>query len=278
MTIYNYIRVSRTTKYRSAKAFWQAAKAPFSYEYYSNIERGTKFPNVQSVLFISDKLGMNKKKACFLWAQELMPDDESRSFFRWDDASIEKAVPLGSQISLEDTFLVTERHKALLESDPLYWEILSFFAIYEYSDFSFQEIWNHTRLAKGKLKAILDKLVAAGLIKYERKKYSHPKVYMHIPNDRHFLKLRNSNFKHAATRILNTLKGEDIESDRAFRTTANKRLSEEDLQRVMRSIKFVVGDFLNIEVPAPNEEGSPYTLCVLLAPRNFKQKPHAQKR
>lgn len=272
MTIYQYIRESRRERYRTAKAFWKGVQAPFSYEYYSNIERGTKFPNIESVLFLCDPLGMNKKKACFLWAREAMPNPESKSFFNWDDAIMENAVPLGSQITLEDTFLISEAHKKLLESNPLYWEVLSFFAMHEDQFFSIQEIAHQIDMPKNTLMNILGDLVAHSLLKYQRKKYGHPKTYMHIPNDRDFFKLRNMNFLHATKQLIHCMQPQNVLAEKAYRTTINKKLTPSQVDNIMRKSKSLVSELLNLKSPLQKNEGIPYTFCVLFSERNFKNR------
>jgi hypothetical protein len=271
MDIYRYIRESRERRFRNAKAFWAATKPPFSYEYYSSIERGTKFPNIETLLFICEQLRLNRKRACFLWAAEMMPDAETREFFHLPDEA-EEPIPLGSQITLEKTFLVTSAHKRLLEASPLYWEVLSFFATYEEHSFTLPEILERIAIPKFQLLRILGDLVAHDLLKYQRRRYAHPKTYMHIPNDREFFRLRNRNFLHAAKQLIYGLKPADVVADRAFRTTINKQLTAAQVERAMTRVKATVTELLNFEPPRPNENGVPYSFCALLCERDFSRR------
>lgn len=272
MDIYRYIRESREARYRNAKAFWKSMRAPISYEYYSNIERGTKFPNIATVLLICDHLNMNKKKACFLWAMESMPSEESRAFFQWDDTVMDNSVPIGSQITLENTFLVTDAHRRLLESDPLYWEVLSFFAMHEDQFFTLQETLERIAIPKQQLLKVLGDLVHFNLLTYSRKKYSHPKTYMHIPNDKTFFKLRNQNFQHATKQLLHSLNPKSIVEERAVRTTLNKKLTPSQVESVTRHTKRLITELLNMKSPNPKDQGVPYSFCVLFCERDFRKR------
>ena len=269
MTIHEYIREARKLHYKSAKQCWQKIKAPFSYEYYSNIERGTKFPNIEAVVFLCDALKLNKKKACFLWAMESMPDTETRNYFQWHEELAAGQLPMGPQVSFEDTFLVNERHRKLLESNPIYWEILSFFAMHEDSYFQISELISKIDMPKKELIDALDKLVKHDLLLYKRKKYAHPATYMHIPNTPRFHKLRNNNFEYTSKQLLHTLDAESITKGLSFRTTANKKLIPSHVERIMRDIGLLYGDFVNLQSPLKKDEGLPYTLCLMFAPRDF---------
>jgi hypothetical protein len=259
-------------RYRNAKAFWKSTTPPFSYEYYSNIERGTKYPNIETVLFLAEKLGMNQKKACFLWAQEAMPTPEAKAFFKWDDAIMDNSVPLGSQITLEQTYLISDAHKKLLENSPLYWEVLSFFAMHEDQFFSLQEVLASLDMPKNSVLKILGELVKHNLLKYERKRYAHPKTYMHIPNDKNFFKLRNMNFQHATKQLLHAIEPQSIAKEQAFRTTINKKFTPGQVNTIVQKCKLLISELLNMQSPLQKDQGLPYTFCLLLSERNFKKR------
>ncbi len=252
------IRTKRTEKAASAKEFHRNAKLSCSYFYYSKVESGT-VPELPLAIEILRALGVNLRKGLYAWVRSQMPDKETKAFF----AELDDETPLSAEQHSTSRAIVVNRMQAkLLESDPIYWEILVFFSTYH--TFGIPEdkaIAKCFGVAPTKFRKHLETLYDHGLLDKQNGKYIS-KEWFFIPYEQEFNSLRDVNFRRALDQFWHQ------SEDERFRTTITKPLTPAQWKEVEAKVVALTHSVVDMKEVTP-PESAPYTIGVFASRRRF---------
>lgn len=252
------VRKTRIKNYETAKDFHKKSKLSCSYFYYSKVESGT-VPDIKLAIEILRGLKINLKTGLYAWARGQMPDKETKGFF----SLIEDEALSGEQDSMERALVVNRRQAKLLESDPIYWELLLFISSrFRSSQLPENEIAKCFNLSTQKITQLMKDLYDEGLLDKKDSKFCLSKEWAFIPYEEEFNHLRDLNFKRAVSQFWKQPPQE------RFRTTITKPLTPAQRREVEAMVMSFINAIVDIE-EVPQPKSTPITVGVFSSIRKF---------
>jgi hypothetical protein len=259
MEFSRFIREIREKNYKSVRSFYEKKKLSCSYFYYTKIESGT-VPDIALAIEVLNALGADHREGLHAWVRDQMPTVETKAMFR----PLSGGVSLSAKQTLaSESVIINRGHKALLESDPVYWELLAYLTLYYgYREPTDAEVAKKFSMPIAKVRKFLSELYDLGLIDKGKKGGYKTKRWVYIPFEPEFDKLRDQNFNHALKKF------QASQDPKRYRTTITRLVTPNE-RDVFESL---LTSFLNSIVDHHEDqegEGEPCTVGVFLSERTF---------
>lgn len=256
---------TRMRNYTTAKEFWNQNQKELgiSYSHYVAIETGNRFPDINSVLSISNILKINLRTVCHLWAKVQMPSAETKSYFEPIPGSSFVGFPQNIQPSLDEYYVFTERQITPLETYPEIWDSLMYLMGFSsVRRIPPQEIAKALKQEVHVIEKALDWLKNENLVAESEGLYRTRRKYFHIPNTEPFTRLRSKNFNRISNQIAQNLTFDRLSNGTASRSTFIRRMTAQQAKEVCKHI-----DSLNGHIGNLDDHGNElYALSVGLGP------------
>lgn len=254
------IKQHREELFNSAKSFYEKSKIPCSYYYYSKIESGTT-PELDLALKITQVLKINKRKALYAWVRSQMPDSETKSMF----TELGDESPLSAdQMSINRSMIVNRMQARLLESDPIYWEIIVLMSSHSnFKTLPLSDLAKLFHLKVSKISEYLSNLYEHGLLDKDSSGSFRTKEWVYIPYQNDFEKLRDLNFFRAIDQF------KRVPADLRFRTTITRLLTKEQQREIESKVVALSNAIIDMKEYPPSKGSECCTVGVFSSPRLF---------
>ena len=254
------VREARQKENKSARNFFSNSKISCSYANYARIEKGA-LPDASLAVEILKYLKLNIRTGLYALVRDRMPDAETKAMF----LEMKDRPPRSSNQESQSRSLVVNRmQKKLLESDPVYWELITYLSTFDgFRRFLDRDLARIFKTPVVKLRKQLQELFDYGLIEQDKEKHFYTKEWIFVPYEKEFENLRNFNFGHATKKFLKS-KDED-----KFRTTVTRLLTQKqrgELESLVRAFTNSVIDIDQVEDPT---NAKACTIGVFCSERNF---------
>lgn len=253
------IKQAREKHHASAREFHRVAKLPCSYYYYSTLENGT-LPNIDLALVILKALKINLRKGLYAWVRSQMPDKETKAYF----TELDDQPPMSSeQMSQSRALIVNRMQSKLLQSNPVYWELLLHFSVH-YGHISPlpKDLSKSFKMTETKILPLLNELYDYGLLDKDKKGTLKSKEWVYIPYEKDYEGLRDVNFRRALDQFMK----QPVSA--RFRTTITRLLTKEQQMDVETKVVALTNAVVDMKDEAP-PEAEPYTIGVFASTRRF---------
>ncbi len=254
------IKQRREEMFGSARSFFAKSKLPCSYYYYSKIESGAT-PEIELAIKIADSLKINKRKALYAWTRSQMPDSETKAMF----TELGDDNPLSSeQMTVGRSLIVNRMQSKLLESDPVYWELIVLMS--SYSNFKsipekeIAKLFNQTSI---KVHDYLTELYNHGLLDKDKNGKFITKEWVFIPYESDFEKLRDLNFFRALKQFTR------LPSNKRFRTTITRLLTKEQQREFESKVVALSNSIVDMKEYPLSSGAECYTVGIFASQRLF---------
>jgi hypothetical protein len=254
------VKSTRKKRYDNAYTFINERNPGCTYAYYQRVENGTAFPKVGVALEIIAALGINQRSGLMAWARTQMPDAETKAIF----SDLEEE-PLRSteQLSLDRSVVVNRMQAKLLESNPIYWEMLVYCSCHhEFQKFDEASIAKKFDMKKHEVRNILNELHEYGLIDLDEDGSVESKEWFYIPHKSEYVSLRDLNFQRAQEKFWTT------PEDKRLRTTITRLVSDEQIAEIESYVEAIQNRLIDLPDVEP-PKARPYTVGIFASPRNF---------
>lgn len=254
------IKQRREELYESARRFYETSNLPCSYYYYSKIESGTT-PEIDLAIRIAESLKINRRKAMYAWTRSQMPDPETKSFFTelGDDSPLS-----ADQMSVHRSLIVNRMQAKLLESDPIFWEIIVLMSSHSnFAPLDEKELSKFFGLRINKIKYYLDSLFEHGLLDLDQNGKFKTKEWVFIPYQQDFEKLRDLNFFRALDQF------KRAPQNQRFRTTITRLLTKEQQREIESKVVALSNSIIDMKEYDPSEGSECCTVGIFSSPRQF---------
>lgn len=253
------VKEARELLYETSVQFHRDEKIPCTYFYYTRVERG-QVPNIDLALALIDKLGINERKGLFAWARSQMPTQNSRAIF----ADLEdKPARSSEQESVHRSMVLNRMQAGLLESDPVFWELLVYTSCYfEVEEVTTAKVAKDFGMPVKKIKELMDQLFDFGLLDKPKSGVYLAKEWIYIPQTAEFDKIRDKNFIRATKQFWKQPKGE------RFRTTITRLLNEHQIKQIEYKLSALQNNIIDMN-EGEAEECRPHTIGVYFSERRF---------
>lgn len=260
MEFAKFVTEERQKHWKSARNFFEQAGIDCSYFYYKKVENG-HVPEIKIAHAILKALNANMRKGLYAWVRDQMPDAQTRAMFvEMGDAPPRSA----KQTSPDQSLVVNRMQKKLIESDPVYWEIITYISTYH--DFykpDEKKLASEFRIPVQQMRKYLVDLYDHGMIERTNAGEYFTKEWIFIPYEEEFTSTRDFNFKTAVKKFLRS------PDKKKFRTTITRLLSAEqraELESLVVAFTNSVVDIKSLDSPKSTE---PCTIGVFCSRRDF---------
>lgn len=280
-----FLKAKRSSQYRSAREFCQKVPVGISYPQYSRYEAGEQLPSLDHALRICRLLQIPLMEGLLEWSRAQVMEEEVLSKLEELIRQVrrEKSGEWGSVLSvkppqsshlfaqdsrLNDMLVFNRSHLSLFQKDPLYRDIFTFI-----NSFAVETPMKVSHLAKAlhlterKLKSMLLQLEELGVLKldsHQEEVQSSKKVF-YFPDDEDFFSMRNMNFQHNASSILERLEFDDLSQRKAFRSLITRELSSGQVRQVVEGLEKLLSQVTGLKEDAQSD--TIYSLCILFGER-----------
>ena len=260
MEFAKFVSEERQKKFKSARQFFEQAGIDCSYFYYKKVENG-HVPEIKIAMAILKALNANTRKGLYAWVRDHMPDSQSKAMFVEIGGDQHRSA---KQTSPDQSLVINRMQKKLIESDPVYWEIVTYVSTYN-SFFMPDEkkIAAVLKLPIAEARRYLQELYDHGMIEKNAKGEYFTKEWIFIPYEEEFVSTRDFNFKNAVKKFL---KAND---KKKFRTTITRLLTDEQRAELESLVIAFTNSVADIKTIDDFKDADPCTVGVFCSRRDF---------
>jgi len=265
--IASFIKNGRTRLYKTAREFWENHREylDVSYPHYSAVEAGAKFPEVKLAIRIAEKLKLDLKLTCHIWARDQMPDAKTMSFFEPTLGSGDKSFLKGIGPNLDEFYIFSERQLPDLIAQEFIWDVHVVINSYTgYLEVTREEVRDSLKLSDKEIDHALKWLEEEHCIRKTKSGgWKSTQKHFHLPNTAPFIPLRNKNFFRTNKAVIPQLTPEILTAKTGARSTIQRRLTAAQAAAVVEQINYLVGMMSNLE----DHGDEVYALSFAIGPR-----------
>ncbi|MGK5082418.1 transcriptional regulator [Bdellovibrionota bacterium FG-1] len=271
------MKSKREVRFRSAREFCAQVSIGISYPQYSRYEAGEQLPVLEHALSICATLGVAPMEGLLEWckAQLAFENTVTRDGIdhilaevrgnKTQNRSATASVRSEQKVPLNDVIVFNRSHLKIFLSDPAYRDIFSYINSFGPDWISPEELGRALGLEEARVQKMLDQLYDLGVVVSGDGLYRASKRNFYFPDDQDFFELRNANFLHNTTNLMNKLSYEDLLDRRAYRSLITRELTEDQVRVLLEGIDQLLGGV--VAMPETDDPRTIYSLCVLFGQR-----------
>lgn len=258
MTLGTLLREIRTKRKLTAREVLKKTGLNVSTALLSQWENDKKIPTPENLSALCQSLGLNRKIAFHLWAQAHMPEANLKRIFTLASSDdVEKPAIFPSK---EDTAIypasitktIQERDIQFFFDNPAAGAILMRALVagnLGEKPWPIEKLTDGLGLTTAEARKVINLLVEMNYIVEDSEKFQTPKgvKYVFMPENEKFEKLREARIRFNFNRVLNNINLDQIKKGKAFRINLTNKLSKDELEHLIRTLKTASNDFLSTD-------------------------------